>query len=105
VRNVLIQNFNPIQLRNDIGQLWENYLMVERRKSNQYTERRVNSYFWRTYDQKEIDYIEEGGGQINGFEFKWKGEMKASTRSEFIRSYPNAQLFTITQQNFIEFLK
>jgi uncharacterized protein len=105
VRNVLIQNFNPLTLRNDIGQLWENYLMVERRKINQYTQRRVNSYFWRTYDQKEIDYIEEGGGKISGFEFKWQGEMKESTKREFIRSYPESELMTITRQNFDKFLE
>ncbi len=105
VRNVLIQNFNSLSLRNDIGQLWENYLMVERHKTNHYAQRRVNSYFWRTYDQKEIDYIEEGGGKLSGFEFKWQGEMKASTRREFIRNYPEAELSTITQQNFEHFLQ
>jgi len=61
VRNSLIQNFNYANLRNDIGQLWENFLMIERRKINQFTNRRVNAYFWRTYDRKEIDYIEEYG--------------------------------------------
>lgn len=105
VRNVLIQNFNALALRNDVGQLWENYLMVERRKTNQYTQRRVNSYFWRTYDQKEIDYIEEAGGKLTGFEFKWQGGMKVSTKREFIRHYPEAELTTITHQNFEHFLK
>ncbi len=63
VRNSLIQNFNSLNLRNDTGQLWENFLMVERRKANQLAQRQVNAYFWRTYDRKEIDYIEEFGGQ------------------------------------------
>lgn len=70
VRNSLIQNFNALKLRNDRGQLWENFLMVERRKINQMANRRVNAYFWRTYDRKEIDYIEEYGGMLKGFEFK-----------------------------------
>ena len=72
VRNSLIQNFNPLSLRNDVGQLWENYLMIERRKVNQELQRSVNAYFWRTYDQKEIDYIEEWGGRLHAFEFKWQ---------------------------------
>ena len=70
VRNSLIQNFNQLPLRNDVGQLWENYLAIERRKANQYAGRSVNSYFWRTYDRKEIDYIEEFGGKIYGYEFQ-----------------------------------
>jgi len=71
VRNSLIQNFNSLPLRNDIGQLWENFLTVERRKVNQAAGRSVNSYFWRTYDQKEIDCVEEHGGKLYGYEFKW----------------------------------
>lgn len=105
VRNSLIQNFNPLALRNDIGQLWENYLMVERRKANHYAGRSVNTYFWRTYDQKEIDLIEEHGGKLYGFEFKWKsGTMKKTTRREFLAAYPNTELTTISQDNFVEFL-
>ncbi|MGE5602850.1 MAG: ATP-binding protein, partial [Nitrososphaerales archaeon] len=73
VRNSLIQNFNPLRLRNDVGQLWENYLMVERRKANEYAGRQPNVYFWRTYDQKELDYVEERGGVLRGYEFKWQG--------------------------------
>lgn len=104
VRNSLIQNFNPLNLRNDVGQLWENYLMVERRKANAYAGRAANTYFWRTYDQKEIDYIEERGGRLYGFEFKWQGQMKSSTHQEFSQTYPNAELATITSDNFEAFL-
>lgn len=104
VRNTLIQNFNPLALRGDLGQLWENFLMVERRKSNIYSGRSVISYFWRTYDQKEIDYVEEAGGQLSGYEFKWKGEMRPATRREFQKAYPGAQLKTITLDNFEEFV-
>ena len=104
VRNTLIQNFNPLPLRNDIGQLWENFLMVERRKANEVADRSANRYFWRTYDQKEIDYVEERGGGLYGFEFKWQGEMKPATRREFLETYPNAVLETVTRENFEPFV-
>jgi predicted AAA+ superfamily ATPase len=104
VRNTLIQNFNSLHMRNDVGQLWDNFLMIERRKANQYANRSANLYFWRTYDQKEIDCIEERGGILYGYEFKWQGEMKKSTRREFTETYPNAALSTITQDNFDQFL-
>ena len=104
VRNSLIQNFNPLPLRNDVGQLWENYLMVERRKANEYAGRAVNAYFWRTYDQKEIDCVEERGGALYGYEFKWKGQMRKVTRREFTEAYPNATLETITRENFQDFI-
>lgn len=104
VRNSLIQNFNPLSLRNDVGQLWENFLMVERRKANELANRSANAYFWRTYDQKEIDYVEEFGGVLRGFEFKWQGEMKAASRREFSQAYPNSALETVTQDNFEAFM-
>jgi len=106
VRNSLIQNFNPPNLRNDIGQLWENYLMIERRKANQANDRTVNSFFWRTYDQKEIDCIEEYGGKLYGYEFKWKGgKIRKATQNEFLRTYPDSELSIINQENFVDFLK
>jgi uncharacterized protein len=104
VRNSLIQNFNPLQLRNDVGQLWENFLMVERRKAINYSGRTANSYFWRTYDQKEIDYIEESGGRLSGFEFKWKGEVRKAVRREFMETYPGSEVMTITPENFEAFV-
>lgn len=105
VRNSLIQNLNPISVRNDTGQLWENYLMVERRKSNQFAERSVNAYFWRTYDQKEIDYIEEHAGQLNAYEFKWGGgEIKSATRKLFEETYPDAKMQVINRENFEDFV-
>jgi len=106
VRNSLIQNFNSLNLRNDVGQLWENYLFIERRKANQVSGRMVNSYFWRTYDQKEIDCIEEHGGKLYGYEFKWQsGDIRSATRNEFLSVYPDAELSTINQENFESFLK
>jgi len=106
VRNSLIQNFNPPHLRNDTGQLWENYLMIERRKRNQFANHSVNTYFWRTYDQKEIDCIEEYSGKLYGYEFKWQGgAIRRATRDEFLKAYPGSKLLTINQENFESFLK
>ncbi len=105
VRNSLIQNFNALTLRNDTGQLWENFLMVERRKANQLAQRQVNAYFWRTYDRKEIDYIEEFSGQLSGYEFKWgSGNLRQATKTEFLNAYPGSVLSTVNQRNFSEFL-
>lgn len=105
VRNSLIQNFNEMKLRQDAGQLWENFLMVERRKTNQAALRSVNSYFWRTYDQKEIDCIEEHGGKLYGYEFKWGSKtIPRKTSSEFLAAYPGSELSTVKPENFETFL-
>lgn len=106
VRNSLIQNFNSLHLRNDVGQLWENYLMIERMKANQAASRSVNAYFWRTYDQKEIDRVEEMGGKLYGYEFKWQGsDIRKATRSEFLAAYPGSDLAVINRENFEAFLQ
>lgn len=105
VRNALIQNFNPLSLRDDAGQLWENFLYVERWKANQYNEENTNRYFWRTYDQKEIDLVEEQGGQISAYEFKYtRGKISKATRSEFTQAYPGATISVIHHQNFEPFI-
>jgi hypothetical protein len=105
VRNSLIQNFNPLALRNDAGQLWENYLMIERRKTNQAAGRAVNAYFWRTYGQKELDYIEEYGGRLHAFEFKWQSAgVRSGTQVEFLSAYPGSELTSIHQENYESFL-
>jgi predicted AAA+ superfamily ATPase len=72
IRNALIQNFNPLDLRTDSGALFENWMIAERLKRNAYEGKLVTSYFWRTYDGNEIDYLEESGGQVQGYEFKWR---------------------------------
>jgi uncharacterized protein len=105
VRNALIQNFNPLNLRNDVGQLWENYLVSERQKTNHYHSRLVNSYFWRTYDQREIDLIEEAEGKLTGFELKWqKAELKNRAAREFTEAYPGSTVSVVTNDNFDKFL-
>ena len=106
VRNSLIQNFNPPHLRADIGQLWENFLMIEREKFRHYQGLPANRYFWRTYDQKEIDLIEERRGQLAGYEFKWgRGKIKAAVRREFTEAYPGASIELVNRDNFVSFLQ
>ena len=106
IRNILADNFNPLAYRQDTGALWENFLMTERMKAHEYAGRFINRYFWRTYDQKEIDLIEEQGGKLFGFEFKWSGgAIKKATMQEFFDAYLAAELKTISQENFVDFLR
>jgi predicted AAA+ superfamily ATPase len=103
IRNSLIKNFNDLDTRNDVGQLWENFLMIERMKNNSYNKLSVNYYFWRTYDQKEIDLIEERGGKLYGYEFKWNHkDIKAP--KEWIEEYDNSEFKVIDRENFLDFV-
>lgn len=104
IRNAVIANFNPIESRNDIGALWENYMISERLKYQEYNKLSSNNYFWRTYDQQEIDWVEERGGSIFGYEFKWK-ESKVKVPKQWKNAYPDASFSVITQNNFNEWLK
>ncbi len=103
VRNAIINNFNRINLRDDVGMLWENYLIIERLKKQAYSELLVNNYFWRTYDQKEIDWVEERGGQLFGYEISWK-KKKAKCADVWLNTYSNAQYQQIDQENFLTFI-
>jgi uncharacterized protein len=103
IRNALIANLNPVHLRNDIGQLWENFLMIERIKRNSYSKTYPNYYFWRTYDKKEIDFIEEKNGKLLAYEFKWSKE-KAKPPKEFLDTYENSNFEIISQKNYLDFL-
>jgi uncharacterized protein len=105
IRNALIRNFNPLTLRNDVGSLWENFCIIERMKQNMVNRKFVNSYFWRTYDQKEIDYIEEEGGKFLAFEFKYSQKKEIKLPSDFNKTYPGSIFKTINSENFIEFLQ
>lgn len=104
IRNSLLQNFAIPSGRTDIGSLWENFCMIERIKFNQAIDRRVNSYFWRTYQQKEIDLIEESEGKLEAFEFKWSGKGKHKPPSNFLDAYPESTYRLITKENYQEFL-
>ena len=102
IRNAIIRNFNEMQLRNDVGGLWENFCIAERMKYNSFHRRFVNIYFWRTYDQKEIDYIEEKDGTLHCFEFKYAENGKGKIPAEFLENYPNSTFKVITPANFFE---
>jgi len=103
IRNAIINNYNPIDQRDDIGQLWENYLMSERIKYNEYTNNLVNIYFWRTHDQKEIDLVEEKDGKLFGYEFKW-GNKKVKVPTDWVKNYPNSSFEVINQENYLRFI-
>lgn len=104
IRNSLLQNFLPLDSRNDVGALWENFCLVERMKYDQAHKRKVNMYFWRTYDQKEIDYIEEAEGKLNAFEFKWNQKQKVKSPKDFLDAYKNSSFEVISRQNYQSFL-
>lgn len=105
IRNLLISNLSQIENRTDVGPLWENFVIAERLKHNFYRNSISQSWFWRTQQQKEIDYLEEENGQLNAFEFKWN-EKKASVHApeSFIKAYPNASFKVISPKNVDEFL-
>lgn len=103
IRNALINNFNPLQLRNDVGELWENYLVLERLKRQEYLGQTADNYFWRTYRQQELDFVEERGGRLYGYEMKW-GKTKVKPPTEWQAAYPEAAFAMITQENYLEFI-
>ncbi|WP_324480121.1 ATP-binding protein [Lentimicrobium sp.] len=104
IRNNLLQNFTPLSSRNDTGQLWENFCIIERNKKNQAKDRRVNMYFWRTYQQQEIDLIEEHEGILDTFEFKWKSRPGQKIPSGFRNAYPQSTYQIIDRENYHNFL-
>jgi len=104
IRNALIANFQQVELRQDIGALWENFMVSERMKYNAYHNNWVNRYFWRTTAQQEVDYLEEQDGLLYGFEFKWSTTKKARITKAFTNGYPDAITQIITPDNFEEFV-
>lgn len=103
VRNSLINNFNSLEFRNDTGQLWENFLIIERIKYNHYHQNFVSSYFWRTHTGAEIDYIEEINDQLNAFEIKF-GLNKSKSKEPWLKTYPNASFKIINKENYLDFI-
>ncbi len=103
IRNALINNFNDLNLRNDTGMLWENFLFMERLKKQTYTRAFPNMYFWRTYDKQEIDLVEEQNGKLKGYEFKW-GNKKSKTPALWKETYPDSSFEIISLDNFLEFV-
>lgn len=103
IRNMVIGNFNPIELRTDKGALWENFLISERMKQIEYKQGLAHTYFWRTKQQQEVDFVEDNGGKIFGFEFKWKKKNTHKLPKTFTETY-NAVSHTIDRSNFREFV-
>lgn len=102
IRNMVIGNFNPIELRTDKGALWENFLISERIKQNEYKQSLARTYFWRTKQQQEVDFVEEVGEKISGFEFKWQKKNQKLPKT-FTETY-NAETKIIDRENFREFV-
>lgn len=103
VRNVVISNTNPIESRDDVGKLWENFCISERIKIQNYKRTWSNFFFWRTYDQQEIDLLEEQSGELMAFEMKWKSK-KIKVPKAFKDNYPIASFHQINRENFFDFL-
>jgi len=104
IRNALIQNFNPLPLRSDAGALWENYCISERLKLNDHHQIVANHFFWRTYDQQEIDLLEEKQGKLNAYECKLNTRAKTTTPRIFLESYPGSSYSIVSQETVSTFL-
>lgn len=104
VRNAVINNFNPLEIRDDIGKLWENFIIVERLKHRTYSKLYANQYFWRTWKQNEIDLVEERGGKLFAYELKWKTKSVLAPKEWFETYGTEASWQLIHQDNALEFL-
>lgn len=104
IRNAVISQFNPLSLRQDTGALWENLMISERQKRNEYHRNYCNIYFWRTTRQQEIDYIEEMDGKLYAYEFKWAPSGKIKHISSFLESYPGSEFKEINRENYFDFV-
>lgn len=104
IRNAVISNFNQIESRQDVGALWENFIISERIKYLNNSSLWVNYWYWRTKDQKEIDFIEEADGKINAYEFKWNKDAKIKKPNSFLNAYPQSSFKVIHPNNFEEYL-
>jgi len=104
IRNAIIGNFNPLDLRTDTGALWENFLVSERMKYLASLQQDADRYFWRTTQQQEIDYLEEANGQLSAWEFKWNPKAKARFSKTFTKAYPDCPTAVVTPDNFEAFI-
>lgn len=103
IRNAVIANFNSLELRDDIGKLWENFIIMERLKKKSYQNIYANNYFWRTWDQKEIDLVEDRGGKLFAYELKWK-DASAKPPKEWQTAYPGSEFQVINKENYLDFV-
>ncbi|MDR3133573.1 MAG: ATP-binding protein [Prevotellaceae bacterium] len=104
IRNAIIQNFAPLNLRQDAGFLWENYFVSERMKANHYRRYFAKNYFWRTFQQQEIDLIEEADGLLTAFEIKWNEKRRPKIPAVFAGTYPHHEFHVVNRDNYMEYL-
>lgn len=105
IRNAVIQQFAPLDMRNDVGALWENFFISERIKHNHYTGHYCNTYFWRTKTQQEVDYIEECDGMMTAFEMKWNPKKGKTTFPQaFVEAYKVKETVVVTPDNYLDWL-
>lgn len=104
IRNALISHFNPLESRQDVGQLWENFLVIDRIKKCHYEQLYRTPNFWRTHTQQEVDYVESFDGNLHGYEFKWNPKKQPKIPAAWRTSYPNAQFQVITPENYLDFV-
>lgn len=105
VRNSVISNFSPVELRSDIGALWENFLISERIKNNTYHNKHAKYYFWRTTQKQEIDFIEEVDQNLFAYEFKYNPKkVNSKCPVTFSNNYPNVPFDVITSENYMDFV-
>lgn len=104
VRNALISNFNDLNIRNDVDTLWENYIIVERLKHQEYSNILSNNFFWRTWDKQEVDWLEEREGSLFAYEFTYNPRKKAKIPSQLKANYPEAHFEVITPENYVELI-
>ena len=104
VRNAILQNFSPLNLRQDVGALWENYFISERLKANHYRRHFTKSFFWRTFQQQEIDLIEDSDGLLTAFEIKWNRRKQSEVPQSFAQAYPSHRFHVVNRESYLGFL-
>jgi predicted AAA+ superfamily ATPase len=104
IRNAIINDFSAPALRNDMGSLWENYLLAERIKRNSYLKENAQQYFWRNYNQQEVDLIEMKDGKLQAFEFKYSPQKKVKVPAAFATAYPEASFESISRDNYLDWI-
>jgi len=104
IRNAILQNFSPLNLRQDASALWENYVVSERQKANHYQRHFANSFFWRTFQRQKIDLIEETDGTLIAYALRWRQQSQAKLPATFIAAYPDHEFHIIDRTNYLDFL-
>lgn len=104
IRNAAINNFSPLETRNDVGILWENFIIMERQKRKALLNDYSHSFFWRTHSQQEIDYLEEGDGKLSAYEFKYNPKAKSKIPPAFAKAYPDAHYEVVNKENYLDFV-